>query len=167
MTSADASKPGAAARLGAGLFLLWSILHIWVGVEGLRQYSGGDITLFWSMLTGGTNAPRNLVQIPTDPATANAHLHTLLNFTVDVGGYGALGLFVSWLLWTRGTWLGYLLGLVVIGIADLTFTFAMLLSGVIEPTLPAIAGPVIWLVAVICTPFGLLPATGLRGPQSS
>jgi hypothetical protein len=31
----------------------------------------------------------------------------------------------------------------------------MLLSGVIEPNLPTVAGPVIWLLAVLVTPFGL------------
>jgi len=25
------------AKVGAGLFVLWSILHIWLGVEGLHQ----------------------------------------------------------------------------------------------------------------------------------
>lgn len=167
MVSATASKPGPAAKLGAGLFLLWSVLHIWVGVEGVRQFAGGNATSFWSMLTGGANAPRDMVQIPTDPTTINAHLHMLLNFTVDVGGYGVLGLVVAWLIWMRASWLGYLLGLVVIGIADLTFTYAMLLSGVIEPSLPTIAGPVIWLLAVICTPFGLPMSMGSQGPQPS
>ena len=167
MGSAIASKPRTAAKIGAGLFLLWSILHIWVGVEGIRQFADGNVISFWSMLTGGAHAPRNLVQIPTDPTTVNVHLNTLLNFTVDVGGYGVLGLVVSWLIWTRASWVGYLLGLVVIGIADLTFTFAMLLSGVIEPSLPTIAGPVIWLLAVTCTPFGMPASTASHGPQKS
>lgn len=109
------------------------------------------------MLTGGAVAPRALVQLPTDALTIHAHLNLLLNFSVDVGGYGVLGLVVAWLIWFRGSWLGYSLGLVIIGISDLTFTFAMLLSGVIEPNLPTVAGPVIWLIAVTVTPFGLPP----------
>ena len=144
-----------AAKIGAGLFVIWSVLHIWVGAEGIRQFAGGDIAGFWAMLTGGAAAPRHLVQVPTDPLTINAHLHLLLNFTVDVAGYGVLGLVVAWLIWFRASWLGYGLGLVIIGIADLTFTYAMLLSGVIEPNLPTLAGPVIWLLAVLVTPFGL------------
>ena len=146
---------GTAAKAGALLFLLWSILHIWVGFAGVKQFIGGDLASFWSVLTGGANAPRNLVQIPTDPVTVKAHLATLLNFTVDVGGYGVLGLFVSWLVWTQASWLGYVLGVVVIGIADLTFTYAMVLSGVIEPNVPTIAGPIIWILAIIITPFGM------------
>ena len=66
-----------------------------------------------------------------------------------------LGLFVAWLIWTQASWLGYVLGVVVIGICDLTFTFAMVLSGVIEPNVPTIAGPIIWILAVIITPFGM------------
>lgn len=157
MMSSNASPVGTAARIGAGLFLLWSILHIWVGFEGIHQFAGGNVASFWAMLTGGANAPRNLVQIPTDAVTIKLHLNTLLNFTVDVGGYGVLGLLVAWLIWKQASWLGYLIGLVIIGICDLTFTFAMLLSGVIEPSLPTISGPVIWLIAVVVTPFGLPP----------
>jgi hypothetical protein len=144
-----------AAKLGAALFVLWSVLHIWVGAEGIRLFVGEDITGLWAMLTGGAAAPRDLVQVPTDALTINAHLRLLLNFTVDVAGYGVLGLMVAWLIWFRASWLGYGLGLVIIGIADLTFTYAMLLSGVIEPNLPTVAGPVIWLLAVLVTPFGL------------
>jgi hypothetical protein len=161
MGSADTGKTGAAAKAGAGLFLLWSILHIWVGFEGIHQFVGGNVGSFWGMLAGGENAPRNLVQIPADPVTVKVHLYTLLNFTVDVGGYGVLGLVVAWLIWKQASWLGYLIGLVIIGICDLTFTFAMLLSGVIEPSLPTISGPVIWLMAVIATPFGLPSLKGV------
>ena len=155
MMTSHASPAGTAARIGAGLFLLWSILHIWVGFAGIKQFIGGDLASFWAVLTGGPNAPRSLVQIPTDPVTVKTHLFTLLNFTVDVGGYGVLGLVVASLIWTQASWLGYALGLVVIGICDLTFTFAMLLSGVIEPNFPTVAGPIIWVLAIIITPFGM------------
>jgi len=166
MMTSHASPAGTAAKIGAGLFLLWSILHIWVGFAGVKQFSGGDLASFWAVLTGGPNAPRNLVQVPTDPVTVKAHFATLLNFTVDVGGYGVLGLFVAWLIWTQASWLGYALGVVVIGICDLTFTFAMVLSGVIEPNVPTIAGPIIWVLAIIITPFGMPSWKGeaLRSP---
>ena len=62
---------------------------------------------------------------------------------------------MAWLILKRASWTGYLLGLVVIGIADLAFLFAMVVSGVIELNAGSVGGPVIWFVAVILTPFGL------------
>ena len=62
---------------------------------------------------------------------------------------------MAWLILKRASWTGYLLGLVVIGIADLTFLFAMVVSGVIEFNVGTIGGPVIWFMAVALIPFGL------------
>ena len=64
-------------------------------------------------------------------------------------------LFVAWLILKRASWTGYLLGLLVIGIADLTFLFAMVVPGVIELNAGSVGGPVIWFIAVVLTPFGL------------
>ena len=57
------------AKIGAGLFLLWSVLHIYVGVSGVLQYFSGDITSQWTPLIGGANAPVNGFQFPTDALT--------------------------------------------------------------------------------------------------
>jgi hypothetical protein len=76
-------------------------------------------------------------------------------FTVDVGRYGLLGLVVAWLLWSRGSILGYFIGVAINGVVDIAFTFALLFSRVIEPTVPTVAGPIIWVIAVFVTPFGL------------
>lgn len=144
-----------AAKLGAGLFLLWSVLHIWVGLEGLHQYFNAGASGLWPMLIGGTAMPRTSFVLSTDAATLYAQGQLLVNFVVDVGGYGVLGLVVAWLIWARGSWLGYGIGTVIIGICDLAFTFAMVTSGVIEANIPTVSGPIIWLLAVIITPFGL------------
>lgn len=143
------------ARIGAGLFLLWSILHIYVAVAGAIQYATGDVEGMWTMLLGGSNAPVSAFVFPTDAITANAQAHLLLNFCLDVGGYGVLGLFVAWMIWARASWTGYFIGLVVIGISDLTFTFALVTSGIIELGIASLAGPIIWVLAVILTPFGM------------
>lgn len=145
------------AKIGAGLFLLWSVLHIYVGVAGAVEYFTGDITSQWTLLIGGTNAPVSGFQFPTDALTANAQSHLLLNFCLDVGGYGVLGVIVAWMIWARASWTGYLIGVVVIGIADLTFLFALVTSGIIVTNVPTVAGPIIWFLAVAITPFGMPP----------
>lgn len=146
---------GTPAKVGAWLFVLWSVLHVWVGAEGIRQFLAVGAPGLWNMLIGGSAVPRDAFVHATDPATLLAHSHLILNFCIDVGGYGVLGFFVAWLILKRASWTGYLLGLVVIGIADLAFLFAMVVSGVIELNAGSVGGPVIWFVAVILTPFGL------------
>lgn len=143
------------ARIGAILFLIWSILHIYVGVTGVAQFFADDIRAQWTTLIGGANAPVSDFQYPTDSVTVFAQSHLILNFCLDVGGYGVLGIFVAWMIWRHASWTGYWIGLVAIGIADLSFLFAMVTSGVIVADLATIAGPVIWFIAVAVTPFGM------------
>ena len=146
---------GRAAKGGAGLFLLWAVLHLWVGAEGFRQYLGG-VRGQWEMLIGGPHAPKGAFQHATDAMTANVHAHLLANFVLDVGGYGVLGLYVAWALYRRGSWTAYFLGLVVIGIADLAFLFLQVTPGFL-PLEAGIGGPVLWALACVVTPFGLRP----------
>ena len=145
------------AKIGAGFFILWSILHIYVGVLGITQFISGDVISQWTSLIGGANTPVNSFDFPTDALTANAQSHLILNFCLDVGGYGVLGLFVAWMIWKKASWVGYFIGLVVIGIADLSFLFVLVTSGVIVSDVTTISGPIIWFVAVAITPFGLPP----------
>jgi hypothetical protein len=146
---------GVAAKIGAILFLLWAVLHIWVGFEGVHQYLSVGAMEQWNMLLGGVNAPRETFQHTTDAMTTHAQSQLIVNFCIDVGGYGILGLFVAWLIWAQGSWLGYFIGLIVIGMADLAFTFCMLASGIIEMNAGTVGGPVIWILAIVITPFGL------------
>lgn len=146
---------GTPARVGAALFVLWGVLHVWVGAEGVHQYFVGGAHGMWSMLLGGAHAPRAAFQHATDPLTLNAQAHLLLNFVIDVGGYGVLGIAIAPAIWSRGSWSAWLIGVFVIGIAGLTFLFAMVTSGIIEFSFATLAGPIIWLLACAVTPFGL------------
>jgi hypothetical protein len=146
---------GTAAKVGAVLFVLWGVLHLWVGFEGVHQYLVGGARGMWSMLLGGAHAPRAAFQHASDPMTLNAQAHLLLNFVIDVAGYGALGVAIAPAIWSRGSWSAYLLGVFIIGIADLTFLFAMVTSGIIEFSFETLAGPMIWALACAVTPFGL------------
>jgi hypothetical protein len=153
------------AKVGAGLFVLWSILHIWVGVEGLHQYVAGSPMSQWAMLLGGRVMPREAFVHASDAATAFAHGQLIVNFAVDVGGYGVLGLFVSWMIFKGPAWLGYVMGVGVIGIADLAFLFSMVTPGVIELNAGTVGGPVIWFLALLITPFGLPPISKTPTPS--
>jgi hypothetical protein len=153
-----------AARAGGLLFGLWSVLHLWVGFEGAHQFLGG-VRGQWEMLLGGAHAPRALFQHTTDALTANVHAHLLLNFAIDVAGYGVLGLWVAYALWTRASREAFLVGAIVIGVADLAFLFAQVTPGLIELNAGTIGGPVIWLVALVVTPFGLRGAKA--APQAA
>lgn len=146
---------GAAAKLGAALFFLWGILHIWVGYEGIHQYLTNGTPGLWNMVVGGSNAPRAAFLHTTDAITAFAQGQLLLNFCIDVGGYGVLGLVVAWLIVKQASWPAYFIGLFVIGICDLTFLFYLVTSGVIELNAGSVGGPVIWFMAIIATPFGM------------
>ena len=149
------AKAGISAKIGAMLFVMWSLLHIGVGYAGIRPYLTAGTPGLWNMFIGGIHAPRAAFQHATDPDTAYAQSQLLLNFCIDVGGYGVLGLFVAWMICTRASWIGFFIGLFVIGIADLTFLFAMVTPGVIELNAGSVGGPVIWFLAVVITPFGL------------
>ena len=145
-----------ALKAGAALFALWSVLHIWVPLEGYRVYLADGNAGAARMLTGGAAVPHGAYRLPSDAPTTLAQSRLFLNFVTDVGAVGVLGLFVAHGLWhNRNARLCFALGVVVIGIADLAFLFLMVLSGVIELSLGAVSGPIIWFLAVAVTPFGL------------
>jgi hypothetical protein len=151
----DQPNVGKIAKAGALFLVLWSILHIWVGAEGIKQYITSGESGLWNLMTGGSNAPHNLFQHTTDSMTLNAHKHLLLNFCMDVGGYGILGLILSFMVYKKGSWMAYFIAIVAIGIADLTFLFSMVTPGIIELNLGSISGPIIWFIAMALIPFGL------------
>jgi len=146
-----------AAKIGALLFFLWGVLHIWVGYEGVHQYLSSGAHGLWNFLIGGSNAPRAAFQHATEAVTAHAQAQLLLNFCIDVGGYGVLGLVVAWLIWTQASWSAYFIGVFVIGIGDLAFLFAMVTPSIIELNAATVSGPMIWFLAVGITPFGMPP----------
>lgn len=144
-----------AAKIGAGLFALWGLLHLWVGFEGLHQYLASPANGQWRMFIGGAKAPASAFSFPADPVTAHVHANLILNFCFDVAGYGVLGIIVSWLLFTRASWIAYFLGVFLVGICDVSFTFLQMTSGIIQLNVPTVSGPIIWALAALITPFGM------------
>lgn len=155
MRDVSQNPPGPAAKLGAALIVLWSVLHIWVGGDGLARFFAGDVPAQWLGFLGGAQAPVEAFVHTADPVTANVHAHLIVNFCVDVGGYGVLGLVAAWLIARQGSWLGYFLFLVLVGICDLAFTFSFVTSGIIHLDAGTVGGPVLWVLACAITPFGL------------
>ena len=153
----DGIAVGTPAKAGAALLALWGVLHVWVGFEGARRYLGG-VHGQWEMLLGGSHAPRAAFQHTTDALTANVQAHLLLNFCIDVGGYGLLGKALAWRIYTRRSWAAYLIAAFVIGVADNAFLFTQVTPGFIELNAGTIGGPVLWAAMCIVTPFGLRSA---------
>ena len=144
------------ARIGAALFVIWGILHIWVPFGVFEAFANGGTNGAWKMFTGGELAPHSALKLTSDPVTLYAQAGVLKNFGLDVGGYGVLGLFVAYGLWTKASVFSYLLGVIVIGIADLSFLyFQVFPAKIIELKFEVILGPLVWFLAVIITPFGL------------
>ncbi|KAI8896663.1 hypothetical protein BC833DRAFT_596558 [Globomyces pollinis-pini] len=87
-------------------------------------------------------------------------------FALNVGGYGVLGLFVAYKIWTEGSWFAYAIGVICIGIADLAFLLLMVYPGkVIEMKFEVLLGPIIWFLAILITPFGLFKDDGVKKRQ--
>jgi hypothetical protein len=107
------------------------------------------------MLIGGSAMPREAFQMATDAATLFAQGQLILNFTMDVGASGVLGLIVAWMMWRQPSWLAFALGAGVIGIVDLSFLVILVLSGVIEFSFPVLLGPIVWFMAVGTSFIGL------------
>jgi hypothetical protein len=164
--AAQEPKLGLAGKLGAGLFAVWGVLHVWVGVEGTRQYLTGGTAALMRMFLGGRNAPVDGYQHATDALTANVHGHLALNFVLDVGAAGLLGFAVAWMLWRQASWTGYFIGLVVIGVIDNAFLFTQVVPGIIVFGAETLGGPLLWALACVLTPFGLpRPAGGTLTPR--
>lgn len=156
MKTENMTATNGATKAGAALFLLWGILHIWVGYEGLHQYFAAGPQGQWQMVIGGDAMPRAAFQMATDAATLFAQGQLILNFTMNVGAAGVLGLIVAWMMWRQPSWLAFVLGTVVIGIVDLSFLTLLVMSGVTEFSFPVLLGPIVWFVAVIFSLVGQL-----------
>ena len=144
-----------ALGVSALIWVYWGVLHIWVALEGVRQYISAGTKGQWNLLIGGSHVPRAAFQHTSDAITAYAHGQLILNFCLDVGGYGVLALIIAWLLWKKESWAACFIGLVVVGIGDLAFLFSLVTTGVIEANIPTISGPIVWFFACAIAPFGL------------
>lgn len=148
--------PSYAIKIGSIAYIIWGILHIYVGYIGVSQYILDPNKGLWSALIGGKNMPIDKFQFATDPMTLKVTANFILNFCLDVAGYGLLGIVLGVMLWKNSKpWLAYFIGFFIIGLADLSFLFLQVTPGHIKGDWGTYGGPVLWFIAVIILPFGL------------
>lgn len=145
-----------AIRIGSIAYVIWGILHIYVGYIGVSQYITNPDKGLWSALIGGNSMPIDKFQFATDPMTLKVTANFILNFCLDVAGYGLLGILLGVMLWKNSKpWLAYFIGFFIIGIADLSFLFLQVTPGHIRADWGTYGGPILWFIAVVVLPFGL------------
>ena len=94
---------GAAGKLGAALFFLWGILHIWGRYYSVHQYLSNGTPGLWTIVVGGSNAPRAAFVHTTDAITAFAQGPLILNFVL-MSAAAAFWACVAWLILNRASW---------------------------------------------------------------
>lgn len=133
-------------KAGAAVYVLWGVLHVWVGLDSLnRLWTGGSrkmLERYGSGLEAGViTDPGNFVSNIVAQHSANLVLLGLLSIIV-----------AATLIW-RQEKMGFWLNLVILGIADAAFVFALLLPGyiLVKDGLP---GPILFVVAATLTGLG-------------
>ena len=150
------NKLNTAIKIGSIAYVIWGVLHIYVGYIGVSQYISDPNKGLWSALIGGENMPIDKFQFASDPMTLKVTANFILNFCLDVAGYGLLGILLGVMLWKfTKPWLAYFIGLFIIGLADLSFLFLQVTPGHIKGDLGTYGGPILWFIAVVVLPFGL------------
>lgn len=150
------NKLHTAVKIGSLAYVLWGVLHLYVGFMGISLYITDPNRGLWSSLIGGDNMPVDKFQFATDPMTLKVTANFILNFCLDVAGYGLLGMLLGVMLWKNSKpWLAYFIGLFIIGVADLSFLFLQVTPGHIKGDWGTYGGPVLWFIAVVILPFGL------------
>ncbi len=150
------NKLHTAVKIGSLAYVLWGVLHLYVGFMGISLYITDPDRGLWSSLIGGDKMPVDKFQFATDPMTLKVTANFILNFCLDVAGYGLLGMLLGVMLWKKSKpWLAYFIGLFIIGVADLSFLFLQVTPGHIKGDWGTYGGPVLWFIAVVILPFGL------------
>lgn len=157
---------GKSAKLGACLILLWGIIHIAFGIQGIRAFLSGDLQSQWAMFLGGANGKLEDFQFAKDGISGVIQSRVLINFSLSLGAYGILALLVSWAIWKHGSWLAYWTALIVIGLDDLAFLFNMVVTKITPFNAGTIGATILWVIAVIIIPFGLPRSRGSKSDGS-
>ena len=114
-------------RLGALLYVLWGALHLLAAVEGFRL---------------ATTVDAGLIQGRLFQNSAYLVFFSLVAIGVAVT--------MNWRNYRTGYWIN----LIAISSADIPFILFVLLPGHV-PWWPGVAGPTLWLLAVVFSTLGL------------
>ncbi len=126
------------ARVGAGSYLIWSVLHLQAANAVYKLAVSGPV----SMIQG------RLLQ----------DAWNLLAFSVAGAGIAMV------LNWRNSAW-GYWINAGIVGVADLGFIFFVVLPGHM-PIWPGVVGPAFWLVGLIFTTLGFIEQRRAIGPSN-
>ena len=108
------------------------------------------------MFIGGNNSHILDFKYASDASTMNAQAHILLHYSINYIGIGILSLICARMILALNSWHGYFIGLIVIGIFEFSFLINLLINGIININMFTIIGPVIFILAIIITPLGLV-----------
>lgn len=115
------------ARVGAGLYVVWGLLHIKAAYDQFAL---------------GARVEPGLVQGKLNQGAWDIFFFALASITIAV--------VLNW----KNDNLGYWLNLLIVSIADLGFIIFVLIPGYVS-TFPGILGPIFWISAAVFSTIGI------------
>jgi hypothetical protein len=141
-------------QIGAGLFVIWGVIHILVGGSALLDFFTSGIAAMFT--------ESELYLEPSEIDATLTHLgHVVAHYYFDIAGLGILAVIVAVTLVWENDPLGLWINFIVLGITDFAFVYLEIIPGY-QPFFPQILAPIIYVLAVIFTVAGLL-----RGERST
>jgi len=138
-----------AHKIGAILYGLWGVLHIYFGVWMLYALSTEGAAAVIAIV--GSGVPESTLPQSLDPVTAA----TIGQHAWNILWFGIFGVVVAAFLNWKNSLAGYWANLVVVSAGDAGFTVAILIPGYIAIS-DGIEGPLLWIPAVIFSTIGIL-----------
>lgn len=133
-------------KIGAGLYVVWGLLHVIVGAIPLVRYATAGTT---SML-GFHGFDLEAVEGPMVHAS-----HVIAEHSANLIAFGLLAIVIAVALVAKGSALGFWINAVVLGIVDVSFVAAELATGHVPVTEGGI-GPLLYLAALAVTAIALV-----------
>jgi len=131
-----------AHKIGAVLYGLWGVLHIYFGVWMLYALSTEGAAAVIAIV--GSGVPASTLPTVLDPVTAA----TIGQHAWNILWFGIFALVVAVLLNWKNSVAGYWANLVVVSAADSGFAVAIMIPGYIALA-DGIEGPLLWIPALI------------------
>lgn len=140
-------EPNRLNRIGAGLFVLWGVIHVAIGGMALLDF-----------VTAGPAEMFTQAELRVDPGEMDATLRHLGNivaeYYVNIVGLGLLGIILGVTLVWENDPLGFWIALLVLGLADAAFLVLEILPGY-QPLVPPVLGPIIFVLGLAFAGAGL------------
>jgi len=115
------------ARLGAGFYFLWGLLHVGAALQAFRAAQAMDPGLIEGRLSQGA---------------------------WNIGVFAIAAMVVAVTLNWRNSRIGYVINLAMVSAADIGFIIFVLQPGYVE-LWPSVLGPILWVLAAITSTLAL------------